>query len=823
MRTLLQDLLYASRQVRKTPGFAALVVLTIALGIGANTAIFSCINGFLRPLPVRSPEQLVVLAGRTKGDETGLSYRHSFSVLQDLRRQGSVFSGVFAFNTLIGGLNADGRVTTFTYQIVSGNTFPVLGIQPADGRLFLPGEGEATGSENNVVLGYAYWQRRFGGDPHVIGKQVRLDGQPATIIGVVPRQFLGLYAGAEMDGYMPLNSVTQRGFVSAAVFYGDRTARPLTVLARLKPGVSLKQAQSSIDVITSHFQSQYPATDKGITIQVIPERLARPIPAPFLFEQIPVITAFLLTLSGLVLLLACMNVANLLLVRAAIRQREMAIRAALGSGRSRLVRQILTESGMLAAMGAEAGLLFGKWASTIFLSSISRGTSLPIKVDFSFDWRVFAYALTAAVFTAVAIGVWPALRASQTDAGAVLHDGARGTGGAGKQRVRSFLVIAQVAGSLTLLIVAGLFVRNLERAQRVNLGFDPHYVLNARMNSRDFGYDAPRAQEFYHEVLRRVRAMPGVQTATMAFSVPLGYINQAEKIYVEGRPLPPGEQPPIAGMNPIDRDYFDTMRIPIVRGRAFTDADVEDAPRVAIVNQTMAARYWPNQDPLGRRFRIEPDGPLWQVVGVARDGKYLMVFESPLPYFYLPLEQHFFYMRVLQLRTTVPPETLRTRVEQEIHRLNPDIPVSDLQTMDESLQGFMGFMMFRMGAQQAGAMGMLGLMLAVIGVYGVVSYGASQRTCEIGIRMALGAEPRDVARLVLGQGVRLVIAGVAVGLLGAIGVSRLAGRVLFLVSATDPLTFGIVSFLLAAIALYACYIPARRAMRVDPMIALRHE
>jgi len=314
-----------------------------------------------------------------------------------------------------------------------------------------------------------------------------------------------------------------------------------------------------------------------------------------------------------------------------------------------------------------------------------------------------------------------------------------------------------------------------------------------------------------------------VQAASMAFSAPLGYITDGEKVFVEGKPLAVGEQPPFAGMNPVDRDYFDVMRIPIVRGRAFRDSDNESSMRVAIVNQTMAARFWPGEDAIGKRFRIEADGPLWQVVGIARDSKYLVVFEQPLSFFYLPLEQRFFYLRVLQVRTAVRPEQLRGRVEAEIHRLDGDIPISDLQTMDESLQGFMGFMMFRMGAQQAGAMGLLGLILAVIGVYGVVSYGASQRTREIGIRMALGAEPRSIAGLVLGQGVRLVIAGIAVGLVGAVAVSRLAGRALFMVSTTDPLTFGVVSVLLAAIALYACYIPARRAMKVDPMVALRHE
>jgi predicted permease len=817
-----QDLNYALRQLSKSPGFALLVIVTIALGIGTNTAIFSCVNGYLRPLPARSPEQLVVLAAQTRGDEVGLSFRLSFSAMCDLRRQADRFSDVIGFNTLIGGLNADGKVTSFTYHVVSGNTFSALGIQPAVGRLFVRGEGEVSGSATNLVLGYSFWQKRFGGDARVVGKQVRFDGLAATIVGVAPKRFLGLLAGVEVDGYLPLNVVTLRGDKDPAAFYRDRAARSLTLIARLKPGVSMDQAQNSIDVIARRFEQQYPATDKGIGIRVVPERLARPLPIQFLVEQIPRITTFLLILSGLVLLLACMNVANLLLVRAGIRQREMAVRAALGSGRGRLVRQMLTESGILAVLGAMAGLVMGAWATDAFMATVSRGTSLPVRVDSSFDWRVFLYALGAALFTAVAIGVWPALRASRTDPAAVLHDGDRGTHGAGKQRMRSLLVVAQVAGSLVLLIVAGLFVRSLGRAQRVSLGFDPSHVLNARMNPRDAGYNEARSREFFRELKRRVQTIPGVQSASFAFTVPMGYITQGEKVFVEGKTFAPGEQPPGVGMNPVDPEYFETMRIPIEHGRAFTDADKEGTPLVAIVNQTMAARFWPNQEPVGKRFRIEANGPLWQVVGVARDSKYLVVYESPLPFFYLPLSQRFFYLRVLQIRTTVPPELLRTRVEQEIQRLSPDIPVSDLQTMEQSLEGFMGFMMFRMGAQQAGAMGLLGLLLATIGVYGVVSYGAAQRTREIGIRMALGAEPRAVATLVMGQGVWLVIAGIALGVGGAMAVSRLAGNVL-LVDAADPLTYTLVSLLLAAIALWACYIPARRAMHVDPMIALRHE
>jgi predicted permease len=824
MHPALQDLRYAARQLRTSPRFTVLVVLTVSLGIGMNTAIFSCLNGYTRPLPVKSPEQLVVLAAQTKDDETGLRYRFSYPALEDLRKQGDRFSDVFGFNVLLGGLQAGGKVTPFCYSVVTGNYFPALGLRPAAGRLFLSGEGEGRGVDTSIVLGYSYWQRTFGGDPGVVGRQVRLDGMSVRIIGVVPRDFFGLYAGAEMDGYAPLNLMSRIDDAIASDLFTDRNRRPFTLVARMKPWVTLREAQTSADVIARRLERQYPATDKDVGIRVVPETLARPVPVHFMENSIPLVRTLLLGLAAMVLLLACMNVANLVLVRASSRQREMAIRAALGSGRARLVRQMLSESGLLALLGAAAGVVFAKWGGSAFIGSISSGTTIPVKIDFSFDWRVFAYALAGAAFTTLAIGLWPAIRASRTDANVVLHDGGwGGSVGAAGLRVRSLLVVAQVAGSLVLLIVAGLLVRSLQHAQRLDLGFNPERVLNVRLNPHDLGYSEQRTREFYRELLRRMRAVPGVQSASLAFSVPMGYISNGHYIYPEGRPVREGDRAPLVMANDVEGDYFGTMRVPLVRGRAFTERDDEKAPRVAIVNQTMAARFWPHQDAVGKRFAIRNGGPLWEVVGVARDGKYLVIFESPLPYIYLPLAQDFNSMQVLQVRTAGPPEALRTRVQQEIAALDPELPLADFQTMTESLSGFMGFRVFQMGAQQAGAMGLLGLVLAVIGVYGVVSYGASQRTREIGIRMALGAQPASVLVMILRQGVWLVVAGVAGGLALSTVFARLAARVLPLIDRTDPLAFTVVTLLLAAIALWACYIPARRAMRTDPMVALRHE
>ena len=823
MQTFFQDLQFAARLMRKNPRFALIVVLTVALGIGANTAIFSCLNGFLRPLPVPSPEQIVVLAAQLKDDETGLRYRFSFPALNDLRRQSDRFSNIFGFNASLGGLQANHRVTPFLYSAVTGNFFSALGVKPAAGRLLLPGEGEGRGMEAPVVLGYAFWQRMFGGDPGAIGRQVRLDGFGARVIGVVPKDFLGTWAGAEMDGYVPVNVLSRYGD-AAADFFSDRNRHSLTVMGRLKPGVSLREAQSSVDAIARRLEEQYPATDKDTAIRLVPEQLARPVPVRFMAESLPTIRLFLLALAAMVLLLACMNVANLVMVRGSARQREMAIRVALGSGRGRLIRQMLAESCVLAFLGVAAGLPFGMWGSSAFVGSIGAGTSLPVNVNYSFDWRVFGYALAAAVFTVLAIGLWPAIRVSRIAGQAALRDGGwGGSAGRASLRMRSTLVVAEVAASLMLLIVAGMLVRGLQHAQRLDLGFQADHVLNVRLNPRDLGYSEQRARDFYGELKRRIGALPGVQSVSLAFSVPLGYIFDGKDVYVEGRPVAPGDRAPHVMANSIDGDYFGTMRIPLLRGRAFTERDDEKAPLAAIVNQTMAARFWPHQETIGKRFAFQAGGPLWQVVGVARDSKYLVIFESPLPYFYVPLAQNFYSMQVLQVHTALPPEALRTRVQQEIQALDADLPLADFQTMTESLNGFMGFRMFQMGAQQAGAMGLLGLILAAIGVYGVVSYGAAQRTHEIGIRMALGAEPVQVLTMILRQGVWLVVAGVLSGLVAASLFTRLTARILPLVDRTDPLTFGAVTLLLAGITLWACYIPARRAMRVDPVVALRHE
>jgi len=823
LRDLGDDLRYAVRQYLREPGVTIVLLATMALGIGANTGVFSILNGLVRPLAARSPEQLVVIAADTKGDETGLRWRFSYQALQDFRNQTGKFSDVFAYSPRLGGLAFGTKTTQFMYSAITGNYFPALGIKPAAGRLLEPGEGENEGAPREVVLGYSFWQRRFGGDPTVLGQQVRVDGRPATVIGITPQNFRGTYEGMDMEGFVPLRSLVEEPW--AHELFTSRTVRPLTVFGRLKPGVSLGEAQSEMMVLTRRLEEQYPATDKGTGARVVPEPLARPVPIRAGMDMFPFIRFSLLFLAGLVLAVACMNIANILLVRATVREREMAIRAALGSGRGRLIRQMLTESLLLAMLGAIVGMILGKWASQSFADALPRMVSdLPVLFDTSFDWRVFTYALSAALLSGGLIGIWPAIRVSRAEPGAALHDGSRSnSSGSQRQRIRGLLVAGQVAGSLVLLVAAGLFVRSLQTAQSLDLGYAPDHVLNARMNPQWVGYDRQRTNDFYLELKRRVKAWPEVQSAGLAFSAPLGLIGSGESVYIEGRTVDPGEQAPSVGYNTVDESYFDTMKIAILRGRAFRDSDTETAPLVAIVNQTMAQRYWPNQDPIGKRFRMKSlESPPVEIVGVAHDSKNLFVVEGSLPYFYVPFTQVFSSMRVLHIRSLVDPQRLSNRLQQEVSALDPVMPVS-VQTMAAAVDGAQGFFLLRVGVIQAGGMGILGLLLAAVGVYGVMSYGATQRTREIGIRMALGATPQAVLGMILNQGVWMIVAGVVLGLMGAAAVTRVLTRFLFSVSLADPLVFFLAAALLGVVALWACYLPARRAMRVEPMVALRHE
>jgi predicted permease len=816
-----QDVRFGLRMLRHSWGLALVVTVTLALGIGVNTAIFSVLNGWLlRPLPVRMPEQIVVLASQQK-DRSDPQF--SYPALVDFRKQGGAFSDLFAYALGVGGLSANGQAGEFAYSSVTGNYFSALGVKPALGRLFLADEDEKPGSELLVVLGYSYWQKRFGGDPQFVGQQVRVNGKPAIVVGIAPKEFHGTLFSFDMDGYLPLSTITEGQ--DSKRFWTDRNIRRLNVLGRLRPGVSILQAQSSVDVIARRLSAQYPESDQGVAVRLIPERMARP--APFVSSFVPAIASLFLFLASLVLLLACMNVANVLLARASSRRQEMAIRTALGASRSRLIRQMVTESLLLAILGGITGVALGEWAMSVsgsLLRSATTTSNFAYKLDYSFDWRVFAYTMGIAFFTAIVVGVWPAIRAGDTELNPVLHEGRGDSVGAGGEGTRRVLMVAQIAGSLTLLVVAGLFVRSFQRAETMDLGFDPDHVLSVMLDPHQIGYDEARTKAFYRDLEERVRAIPGVQSASLSFAAPLQYPGHSRPIYVAGHPLAVGQHATMISFNSVDSAYFEVMRVPLLSGRPFSESDSETSRPVAIVNQAMAERLWSNEDSIGKRFSlISPAGPFIEVVGIAGDGQYFFISPEPQPYFYVPLAQNYSSFQSLQVRSAVPPEEISTPVQAQIRALAPDLPTIDVSSMQRVVQGLAGFFVFRLAASLAATLGMLGLTLAVVGLYGVVAFGVTRRTREIGVRMALGASRDQILKLVLGQGMKLTIAGVAAGLLVALLLTRAIARLLVGVSAADPATYLAVATLLSGVTLPACWIPARRATRVDPMIALRYE
>ncbi len=825
LRSCWEDVRYAVRQLRHAPAFTLTAIVTLALGTGVNTGIFSIINGLGRPLPVADADRLVVLAAEEPGDVTGFRYHFSYPTLVDYRRQTDVFSELFGWDVSLAGLTIDRTTHKFIYSQVTNNFFPGLGLAPALGRLFRAGEGEHLGAEHLVVLGHSYWMRRFGGAADVIDRQVRINGTPARIVGVAPKGFRGLFGVVDLDGYMLLGG-SPAARESGAATFEDRAATYLTVAGRLKSGVTIEQAQAAVDVIARQLAQAYPAALDGTRVRVVSEPLARPIPVPFVATTLPLVQTLLFLLSWLVLVLACLNVANLLLVRATVRERELAIRAALGSGRGRLIRLLMIEGMLLAITSAGIGAVLGRFMTVIPSRVIGSSVDITFSVDNSFDWRVFVYIFATALTAALLLGLVPALRASRVSALGALRAGDRtGSAGRGRQRVRHALVAAQLAGSLVILVAAGLFVRGLQRSAEVDVGFDPNNLVTMAMDPAQVGYDRSRAEAFYQSLEDRVRRLPGIERAAFSLTVPMGYVFSSCPVEAETAKSVKVADRLSASYNIVGTGYFDTLRLPVLSGRAFDERDETSTVAATVVNETLAARLWPGQDPIGKRVRVacSTNETLWEVIGVARDSKYVVPFEPPLPMLYSSLAQLKPTIRVLQVRTTMPTAEVVTRVTNEVRRLDPDISLFDVRTMNQVIAGAPSSAMFRVGGTQAATMGLVALTLAMVGLYGIVSYGASQRVREIGIRLALGADRAQVGRLILRQGAGMVLGGLTIGLAISIGLTILVTRFLTIVSAVDPVLFGTVVAGLVVVAFVACYLPARRAMRIDPAAALRTE
>ena len=826
MQTLFRDVQYALRQLRKSPLFFSIVVITLGLGIGVNATIFSMVDWLvLRSLPIKDPQQMHFLAFSRPGANSEIEF--SYPEFAEIQKQTTdVFAGMapFIFGGLAGeqnsqsGLTADGTTKAVQTAYVGGNFFSLLGIAPAAGRFILSTEGKAAGADPVAVLSYNYWQTRFGGDPAIVGKAVAINGYPVTVVGVAPKAFLGPTPLLEVQAYLPLSMfLIERGV--AGDFLANRSTRSMLALARLKSGEYTKQVQPELAVVGERLLKQYPR-DRGIgELGAIPLRPPGIINGPNLF---PKLAGLFLTLAALVLALACVNVANLFLVRAAVRQREMAVRAALGAGRVRLVRQLLTESLVVAALSCGVGVLLGL-SGARFFASVPLQSELPITLDFEFNWHVFAYAFAVAASTAAFVVVVPAVRVWHGNLREVLHEGGRTSTG-GRQYLRDVLVAVQVGGSLTLLIVAGLFVRSLRGVQGSDLGFDPEHVLNLTLDPNEIGYTEAQGRTFFGGMLERTRALPGVQSASLASVVPLSDSVQGDDLVIPGYATSANQQAPHAERDAVSSAYFTTMRIALDRGRDFTDADNENSSHIAVINRAMADRYWPGQDALGKSFAVSSDPKtLVTIVGVVKNTRMSQLYGPFEPIFYLPVVQSYASTETLQIRSDRSAQDMVAEVRAIAQTLAPTIPVYGVRTMNDALHGGNGLLFFEVGASLAAGLGLLGLILAIVGVYGVMSYSVRQRTQEIGIRIALGARPSDILRIVGRQGLVIVVSGLTVGLLASWLAGRLVSDFLVGVTPSDPLTYVGVSALLAFVAFLASYLPARRASRIDPMVALKYE
>ncbi len=817
MDGLFQDLRYGLRMLLKSPGFAAVAVLALALGIGANSAVFSLINTILlRPMPaVPEPDRLVAPIV-TSG--AGAYNNFSYPDYADYRDHGDVFSGILGHSLISVALGNGGQNELLWGEMVTGNYFSVLGTTPALGRGFLPGEDRTEGSHPVVVIGHSLWERRFHSDPRIAGSSLTLNGRDFTVVGVAPPGFAGTEFALKMDLWVPIMMHTTVMPGSDGLLQ-DRDRRWMKTIARLEPGVTVAQASAAMTISSERLAQAYPDTNRGVSVSVVPERQGQfPVEA---WGGISIGASLALAVVGLVLLVACANVANLLLARAAGRRREIGIRLALGAGRWRLVRQLLVEGLLLALLGGGAAVLLTLWVSDLLLS-FHPPIPYTLALDYTPDARVLIYTAVVSLLTAVLFGLAPALHASNPELVPLLKGE---SGGAGAKRwwpaPLSLLVVGQVTLSLVVLVSAGLFLRSLQNAATIDPGFRTKDVLVASFDLGLLGYSEEKGLAFQRELAHRVKALPGVVSAALIDDLPLDYSwNTTGPILADGQPAPAEGQGVWGLVGVVTPGLFDTFGIPLVRGRDFTERDDAHSTPVTILNETLASRLWPGGDPIGRLVRFGGlDAPTREVIGIARNSRYKTLGEGPQPYIYRPVAQVYQGNMTLLVRAQGDPALLSDAVRHVAAELDSRLPLYGPGTMD----AHMGFALWwtRMGASLATVFGVLALVLAAVGLYGVMAYSVSQRTREIGIRMALGARPRDVLRLVVGGGLRLGLAGVAAGLLAGAILGRVMASLLYGVGPADPVTFVGLAVLLGATALLASYVPARRAARVDPMVALR--
>jgi putative ABC transport system permease protein len=805
--TIWQDLRYGFRLLLKNPGFTVVAVLTLALGIGANTAIFSIVNGVLfRSLPYRNADKLVMVWHHRPQNPTG-EIPASFPDVQDWKKENHVFEGLaaYAFNRfrVTGQEGPDETRGIFA----TPDLFPVLGANPLLGRTLLPSDDR----ERVVVLSHRLWQRRYNGDPAVIGKTIVLNAESYAIVGVMPPGFL--FPTPEIELWLSFASIYSTvGNATIGDWISSRSLRGYRVIARLKNGVSIEPAEAEMNTIANRLAHAYPDSNANLGIHLVPIRKQ-------LLGNIQAALLVLLGAVGFILLMACANVANLMLVRTATRDREIAVRRALGAGQFRLVRQLLTESLLLAILGGMLGLLLAFWGVDVILTLSP--DNIPRLDDVRVEGEVFAYTAAISILTGVLFGLAPVAQTWKLNLNETLKAAGRGSSGhLHGRRIRGLLVVVEFALALVLLIGAGLMMKSFTRLVAVNPGFNPDHVLTMQVGLTLNQYQKAEQQvAFFQEALRRIAALPGVEAVGASTSMPPMYTQRGSGFTIEGHPAPPPGQAPTALYMPATPGYWQALGIPLLKGRFFTDGDTADAPSVAVINETLARQHFPQEVPLGQRIRV--DGDLCTVVGIVGDVKYTGLGADVGPQIFVPHAQNPFPGMYLVIRTTPDPQSLIAAIRTEILAVDPEQGPTRINTMDELLSDAVA--QPRFNTFLIGLFGALGLILAAVGIYGVMSFSVAQRTHEIGIRMALGAQSRDVLKLIVRQGVMLALMGVGIGLAAALALTRLMEGLLFSVSVTDPTTFVAISGLLIGVALVACYIPARRATRVDPMVALRYE
>jgi macrolide transport system ATP-binding/permease protein len=808
-----QDIRYGARMLRRTPGFSILAILCLTLGIGTNAAALSWIEGILiRPYPlVVHQDRMFALNCTTRGAQgfTGLSYPD----LLDLEKNSTLFES-FIIDKITGTTLSNGdRAERAVGGIVSANYFDALGVRPILGRGFRPEEGTGRNAHPVTVISYMTWKNRYKGDPDIIGKTQYMNGVQHTIIGVAPERFHGTFIGYSFNFWVPTSM--QETFDNTGYKLEDRGARWIEGYAFIKPGVTRQQAQAELSAVAKRLENDYPETDRGHEVGLLP-LWKTPFNAAGGISTTLGITA---AVVFFVLLIACANVSNLLLARSLLRRHEMTMRLALGAGRRRLIKQLFTEGLLLSLIAALGGIAVAYWSRNALVLAFP--TSVPgITIDYpgELDWRVLLFSIAICVGSTMLFALMPAIQSSHVDlSGALKSEGAGVVGGSGRSRLRSALVLVQVSLSFVLLAGTGLLLQSLQRMQNASPGFSTNNVITSVVDLFSAGYKLDRAKIFHTQLLDRVRALPGVESAALTRVTPFSYNPPSSApIEIDGYQPAPDEQPN-ADYLQVSEDYLSTLEIPVVAGREFTRTDDENSPPVAVINETMAAKYWPGKDPIGQRLKVKDK---WmQIVGVAKTVNYETKLEKPRSFFYVPVRQNFFVGNALLIRTRETPGAITNALAREVHALDPTLAPYAADRLQEQVDG-RGYTQ-RLAATLLAIFGGMALFLAAIGLYGVMSYSVSQSTRELGVRMALGAAANDVLRLVISRGLKLTIAGIVIGTTAALLLTRLMGNLLYKVSPRDPIAFGAALIILIAVALVACFLPARRATRIDPVRALR--